>query len=179
VVPNDATGENIILTGFMGTGKSTVGRIVADLLDYDFLDTDSVIESRYGTVPEIFAEHGEEGFRDVEHKVAMDLADRSGLVIATGGGLMLNPDNVAVLSSSGRVFCLVANADEIYDRLRNSRKERPLIQVDNPMQRIIELMGERKDRYDQFPQVQTDGRTQNEVAAEIAQRMSEPNTARY
>ncbi len=173
-MPNDATGENIILTGFMGTGKSTVGRIVADILDYDFLDTDSVVESRYGTVSEIFAEHGESGFRELEHKVAMDLADRTGLVIATGGGLMLNPDNVAVLSASGRVFCLVADPEEIYRRLANSRKERPLIQVENPRERINELLAERQERYDQFPQIETDGRTQEEVADEIARRMTEP-----
>ena len=78
--------RNLVLTGFMGTGKTTVGRILADRLGYGFVDTDEVIESRAGPIPEIFDRDGEEAFREMERSVARELSGRTGLVIATGGG---------------------------------------------------------------------------------------------
>ncbi|MCY4663604.1 MAG: hypothetical protein OXC00_02945, partial [Acidimicrobiaceae bacterium] len=86
-----AVQKNVVLTGFMGTGKTTVGRILAEHLGFDFVDTDAVIESRAGPIPEIFERAGEPGFRELERSVARELAGRTGLVIATGGGGGVGP----------------------------------------------------------------------------------------
>ena len=99
--------RNLVLTGFMGTGKTTVGRILAERLGYTFVDTDEVIESRAGPISEIFEQRGEAGFRVLERDVARELADRRGLVIATGGRMMLDPTCRACLEPAADVVCLV------------------------------------------------------------------------
>jgi len=172
--------SNIVLTGFMGTGKSTVGRNLADHLGFEFVDTDVVIEERHGPITEIFAERGEAAFRAIECSLAAELADRSKLVIATGGRMMLDPDNVATLGRSGRVFCLVADVDEIHRRVAADAKrvERPLLAVPDPRARIAELLAERSDGYDRFVQVATDGRPPEEIATEIAAMAAESDNAR-
>ena len=121
--------RNIVLTGFMGTGKTTVGRLLAEQLGYEFVDTDVVIEQRHGKIADVFRSVGEEAFRNIERELAAELADRVRLVISTGGRMMLDPQNVANLSRNGRVFCLVATPDEIVDRVTNdpSPIERPLL----------------------------------------------------
>ena len=126
--------RNIVLTGFMGTGKTTVGRLLAERLGYEFVDTDSLIEQRHGTIAEIFRSRGEDAFRQIERELAAELGDRQGLVISTGGRLMLDPRNVASLSRNGRVFCLVATPDEILDRIVKDEAgiERPLLSVPDP-----------------------------------------------
>ena len=101
--------KNIIFTGFMGTGKTTVGKLVAEKLGRQFIDTDELIEERQGmSIPEIFKHLGEAAFRTMEADIAQELGKKEGLVISTGGRLMLDPSNVAALSVNGRVFCLVA-----------------------------------------------------------------------
>ncbi len=101
--------DNIILTGFMGTGKSTVGRLLAGRMGREFVDTDDLIAQRDGrSIADIFNDDGETHFRDLEAQVAAELAERRGLVIATGGRLMLDPDNAAALGATGPVFCLSA-----------------------------------------------------------------------
>ncbi|MGH9134897.1 MAG: shikimate kinase, partial [Ilumatobacteraceae bacterium] len=100
--------RNIVLTGFMGTGKTTVGRLLAEQLGFEFVDTDQVIEQRHGAIAEVFRVMGEDAFRRIERELAAELADRERLVISTGGRMMLDPQNVASLSRNGRVFCLVA-----------------------------------------------------------------------
>lgn len=121
---------NIILTGFMGTGKSTVGRILAGALDYNFEDSDQIIEARAGmTIPEIFQQKGEEAFRRMESEVAMELALRQGQVIATGGRLMLDGANAATLGGSGMVFCLKATPEEILSRVAADDNDRPLLDL--------------------------------------------------
>lgn len=156
---------NIVLTGFMGTGKTTVGKKLAQQLDYAFVDTDELIQERAGkTVPEIFQEMGEVAFREMEGAVARELADRQGMVISTGGRLMLDPGNAAALSRTGRVFCLVATPEEILDRVtRDTTHERPLLAVPDPMERIVELMQQRQEDYGQFPQMVTSEKTPDAV----------------
>ena len=109
--------NNLILTGFMGTGKTTVGRLVAEKLGREFVDTDLVIEERHGPIQEIFDRQGESAFRDIERALAGELGQRNGLVIATGGRLLLDPENFRLLSENGRIFCLVATPEEIYQRV--------------------------------------------------------------
>ena len=110
--------QNVVLTGFMGTGKSTVGRLLAARLDYVFVDTDELIVARDGrSIADIFREDGQAVFRRWESRIAQELAGQSGLVIATGGRLMLDETNAAALAENGRVFCLTAAPETILARL--------------------------------------------------------------
>ena len=153
----------------MGTGKTTVGRLLATELGFEFVDTDEVIEERHGPIATIFSEHGESRFREIEREVAAELAARSGLVIATGGRLMLDLVNVAALSQNGRVFCLVATPDEILKRvLADEMVERPLLAGRDPYERIMELLAEREQGYRRFAQVATGSRSPKTIATEIA-----------
>lgn len=155
---------NIVLTGFMGTGKSTVGRLVAERLGRRFVDTDTLIESRHGPIPDLFAEHGEAHFRTLEREVAVELAGDRCLVVSTGGRTMLDPANEATLGASGTVLCLVASVDELVARLRDEAAHRPLLGEGDPAERIASLLAERAVGYGRFRQIDTDGRTPGEVA---------------
>ncbi len=167
--------HNLVLTGFMGTGKTTVGREVALKLDMEFVDSDELIESRHGPIATIFEQQGEEAFREIERAVAIELGKRQGLVISTGGRMVLDPVALTELVRHGRVFCLVATPNEIHRRVTNEQlgTNRPLLDVDDPMARIIELMAERADAYGRFPQVVTDRRHPAGIAEELASRWRE------
>lgn len=164
-----STKNNVVLTGFMGTGKTTVGKLLAAQLGYAFVDTDDLIEARQGrSIPQIFAELGEAAFRQMERELAEELATRDGLVIATGGRLMLDPVNAAALGRSGRVFCLVATPQEILARLAaDTEHPRPLLAGANPDRRIVELLEARREGYGRFLQVQTGGRSPQDIAGEL------------
>jgi shikimate kinase len=170
--------SNLILTGFMGTGKTTVGRLVAEKLGREFVDTDLVIEERHGPIQEIFDRQGESGFRDIERALAAELGRRKSLVIATGGRMLLDSDNFRVLSEHGQVFCLVASPEEIYRRVAgdSSRVNRPLLEVADPKQRIIELLDERRPDYARFTQLMTDQIEPAVIAQELADLWSEHHT---
>jgi len=171
--------DNLILTGFMGTGKTTVGRLVAQKLGREFVDTDLVIEERSGPIHEIFEQQGESAFRDIERALARELGQRNGLVIATGGRMLLDPENFQVLSQNGRIFCLVATPEEIYDRVTGDpdRVDRPLLEVADRKQRIIELLDERAADYARFPQLTTDHIEPDVIAQELADLWSGQGTA--
>jgi len=119
---------NIVLAGFMGVGKSTVGRVLADRLRWQFVDTDEEIVSRFGmTIPEIFEQHGEAGFRRYEDIVCQSVSARDAHVIATGGGMVINPTNRALLSATGMLVYLHADVEAIRTRLGAIAKSgRPL-----------------------------------------------------
>jgi shikimate kinase len=163
------TEQNLVLTGFMGTGKTPVGKVLAEKLAMECVDTDAEIEARHGPIPEIFTEHGEDAFRQFEREMAAELGERSGLVIATGGKMMLEPTNVDALGRHGVIFCLVAAPDEILARV--TRKpgwtERPLLAAHDPRQRIVDLLTERTDGYAQFTQITTDDASPDAIADEI------------
>ena len=155
---------NVVLTGFMATGKTTIGKRLAEHLGYEFVDTDRFIEDRCGrTVADIFQEKGEAAFRVMETEVARELGKREGLVIATGGGLVLNPVNVEPLEKKGRIFCLVAIPMDILERASHDAVLRPLIQGANPLACITELMQDRNAVYRHFTQVETSGKTPDQV----------------
>ncbi len=160
---------NIILTGFMGSGKTTVGNLLAKQLGYDFVDTDHLIEERVGmTVQELFRTQGETVFRDMEAAVAQELGAKEGLVVSTGGRLMLDPGNAKSLGDSGRVFCLVATPEEIFKRVStDGEAKRPLLETANPMDRIIGLMQEREAGYGQFSQMFTTAKSPDEVTKNL------------
>lgn len=161
---------NIILTGFMATGKTTVGRLLAAQLGYDFVDTDELIEARSGQpIAEIFREKGEAAFREMEAAIARELGDKEGLVVSTGGRLMLDAANAAALSRRGRVFCLVATPEEIMERVEgDTNVRRPLLKVPNPIERIVELMQQREENYGRFPQMVTSDKIPEEVTSVLS-----------
>jgi shikimate kinase len=160
--------QNIALCGFMGTGKTSVGRIVAEQLRFAFLDTDTVIEARAGkTVAEIFAEQGEAAFREWERRIAKELEMRDHSVIATGGGFIVNPDNLASLKQHALVVCLWASPDTIWSRVK-SQNNRPLLNEADPLEKIRRLLAERAPCYKQADVLlSTELRSPREVAQQV------------
>ncbi len=139
--------KNIILVGFMGTGKTAVGKALARRFKMEFVDMDDLIEEREGMkIPDIFASKGEPYFRKVEKEVAKEASARSSLVIAAGGGVVIDEENVKNLRSSGVMVCLTATADKIFDRIKASTR-RPLLNVSDPKEKISELLAKRAAYY--------------------------------
>ena len=157
--------RNIVLVGFMGTGKSATGKVLAKRLGREFVDMDSVIEQRQGKpIPAIFAEQGEPYFRQLERALVQELAARGGLVIAPGGGIVLNPENIKDFSRTGLVVCLRATPEMILKRVGNDTN-RPLLQGGDKLQKIKDLLGKRQALYDAIPaSVETDGQTPEDTA---------------
>ena len=170
--------RNIALCGFMGTGKSSVGRLVAEQLRFAFLDTDTVIEARAGkTIAQIFAEQGEAAFRELEEKIVKELELRDRTVISTGGGLVVNPDNMASLKQHAFVVCLWARAETIYERVKN-QNHRPLLQEAKPLEKIRELLTERTPFYKQANVLlNTEIRSPREVAQQVLHQFRLARTA--
>lgn len=142
--------KSIVITGFMGTGKTTVGKRLSDEYNLKFIDTDELIEKKAGdkTVSEIFAEFGEPYFRNLEKDVIREIAEKKGAVIATGGGAIVDEENLAILRrSSFIIICLTARPDVILLRTRNEKGVRPLLNADNPLTNIEELLKKRDDAY--------------------------------
>ena len=160
--------HNLALVGFMGTGKSAVGRIIADALQFEFVDTDALIEVQSGrTISEIFAQAGEPVFRKLEEQVVEQLPSRERLVIATGGGLVMNPANLTSLKTHALVVCLWASAETIWERVR-SQTHRPLLQTADPLGKIKQLLAERGPTYRQADVlVHTGLRSPREVALQV------------
>lgn len=139
----------IVLTGFMGTGKSVVGRRLAERLALPFIDLDNTIEAAAGmAIPEIFASEGESGFRRRERELIAGLANRGGCVVATGGGAVLDPENLRNLRTGAMLVCLVAEPTVILQRLGNDA-HRPLLQAPDRLARIRELLEQRAHAYAQ------------------------------
>jgi shikimate kinase len=159
---------NLALIGFMGTGKTSVGRLVAELLDFEYLDTDEMIQSDTGrTISEIFKADGEPAFRALEEKAVVDLAARAKTLIATGGGLPMNPKNLDSLRTHALVVCLWASPEKIWERVKN-QSHRPLLHDPNPQVKIRELLAAREPFYKQADVLlNTELRAVREVAQQI------------
>ncbi len=169
----------IVLTGFMGTGKSTVGRIVAERLGVPFVDTDAEIEREHGRIADIFAELGEARFRQLEREMVDELVARNErLVIATGGGMLVDPANAAKLAATGSIYTLTAEPDEIVRRVEAAgAAERPLLDGPDASGRVRQLLADRAEVYAQFPQIATGGRRPEAIADEIIAVASGPAKA--
>lgn len=161
--------SNIVLTGFMGTGKTAVGRAVAHILGREFIDMDESIAARAGKqVSRIFAEDGEEAFRRMERELCRELSEREDLVIATGGGALVDLENRALMMRTGTVICLTASTDETVRRLHKADgPARPLLGEDPPAA-VDRLLDARRDTYDSFPwRIDTTELTIDEVAHNV------------
>ena len=163
--------NNIILTGFMGCGKTSVGKRLASLLDIAFLDTDELIEKEEGkSISDIFASDGEKAFRNMETECICRLLrqKKEPAVISVGGGLAVREENRRLLRELGTVVYLKVSPDTVYRRLKNDVK-RPLLQGENPRGRIEDLMNARKECYEQGAEVVilADVKTFEEIMNEI------------
>lgn len=159
----------------MGAGKSTVGRFLADKLHYQFLDSDHVIEDKTGaTIPMIFDIEGESGFRAREKSAIDDLTQQSEIVLATGGGAILNPDNRKNLRSRGFVVYLKSSVDSLVQRTRHDRN-RPLLQTEKPEQVLKKLIEERGPLYEEVSDlvIQTEQVSVHRVVKQILDKLAE------
>jgi len=164
----DAPVKNIFLVGFMGAGKTAVGKVLAGKTGYEYRDADKIAETKAGmTVTEIFAARGEEGFRELESEILASLAKGERQVVSTGGGAVMRPANIETMKNGGVIVYLKASPETIWERVRHS-KTRPLLQVENPFERVKELLSKREHLYELADAiVATDGRTPAEIAGEI------------
>lgn len=162
--------HNLALIGFMGVGKSTVGRLCAKQLGYTFLDSDAVIAERAGCpVAQFFAERGEAAFRALEREVIAELAARPGIVLSTGGGVVLDAANVANLRAGGLVVLLTASVEVVLRRV-GDRNSRPLLaSASDPRARVLQLLAERAPYYERAAhcRVETTDRRPGQVAAQV------------
>lgn len=160
---------NVYLIGMMGSGKSVTGRALAGMLDAAFVDFDTEIEIKEGrTIPEIFTQSGEPYFRDVESAVLEDIAKKNHQVVATGGGVILRPENVKRMKETGTVVLLEASAKTLWQRLQYS-KGRPLLNKPDPFGALTQILSDRELLYEKacHISVPTDGKTAEDVAREI------------
>jgi len=139
--------QNIILTGFMGTGKSTVGQELARQLDWPFVDMDTLIEARQGMpIRRLFETRGEAAFRRLESDLCRELAARRRHVIATGGGALIDPANLQAMSAGNLVICLGCRPEVLWRRL-SADSDRPLLDADDRRARILSLLAARQPAY--------------------------------
>src|SRR5215469_8871743 len=161
--------HNIVLVGFMGSGKSSVGREIARRCELRFVDTDSIIRQKYRkSIADIFASFGEPTFRDEEHRTLQELQNARRVVLATGGGVVLQPRNHPLLRSLGVVVWLTANEEVIWERVSRNQS-RPLLHTEDPRTTMRNLMSMRYPLYGSVADVtvETSGLTHQEVADRV------------
>ncbi len=160
--------KNIIITGFMGTGKSVVAKELARKLKMEYVDMDQVIEKQQGlTIPDIFTKYGEKYFREQENKLVKELSKKENMVISTGGGTLISSDNTRILSQKGKMICLYADSQAIYNRVKR-KNNRPLLNGENILDKINHLLKERKKVYDNIKwKIDTTNFTTQEVVDKI------------
>lgn len=140
--------QNIYLVGFMGTGKTAAGRELAKGLKFEFVDLDDlIVRKEKRTIAEIFSQDGEPYFRKVEKETLKEISSQENQVVSCGGGIVLDPENIALMKQSGRLIALTARPEVIFERSKKG-VHRPLLNVANPLSRIIELLNIRKPYYE-------------------------------
>ncbi len=167
--------NNIILIGPMGSGKSTIGQLLAQRLNRDFVDSDHYIEAKTGVdIPRIFDIEGEEGFRVRETKALKELTERNNLVLATGGGSVTREENRKMIRAAGFIIFLDTSVNQQLERLKHDKK-RPLLQTENPRERLEALLSERKPIYLEMAdlRIPTDRKFARKVANEIIPQLPE------
>ena len=165
---------NVVLIGYRGTGKSTVGKIVAARLGRELLSTDTEIVKLAGqTIPQIVEQHGWEYFRDLETKMCQGLAGKDGLVLDTGGGAILRPQNVDMLKRTGKLFWLTASVETIAKRIGSDTQRPSLTGTKSFIDEIQDVLRERAPKYQAAADhvIETEGKSVSQVADEILARL--------
>ena len=164
---------NIILTGFMGSGKTAVGKRLAKRLGYTSLDTDLLIEEKTGkSISDIFSKDGEDYFRDIETLILTELTGINDHVIATGGGIVTRKENIRRLRELGFIIWLKASPETIFKRV-STKTHRPLLKVDNPLEQIKRLMSQREQSYSEADlTIDTDGLEVDETVDIIIKKVA-------
>ena len=159
--------KNIVLVGFMGTGKTTVGELLAKQTGMPLVDMDALIMERAGkTINDIFANEGEPHFRNLEREMAQERAAKKNLVISTGGGIVLNPDNISNFEQTGLTVCLLASPETVLERVKHDTT-RPLLAGDKETQ-IIQLLKTRRPLYESVThKIDTNGLAPETIATAI------------
>jgi shikimate kinase len=172
--------RSIVLIGFMGAGKSSVGRCLARRTGLARVDTDEIVAARFKlSIPEIFSKHGEKAFRDAETETLRELSlDRPGIVV-TGGGILLQPENAELLRLLGTIVWLTADEGVLFERATR-RRERPLLESENPREKFSELLRTREPLYASAAdfRVDTSSLTHDEVAELIQNKIEEATAIR-
>ncbi len=165
---------NIVLFGFMGTGKSAVAQVLARRMNLRWVDMDREIETQQGmSVEKIFEKHGEKFFREQERFLVQELIKQDGLVVSTGGGVVLDEANIRDFLAWGCCICLNANSQVIFERTRH-RQDRPLLKDKDPMMKIQELLKSRESYYLKIPiQIDTSDRSLHDVIGTILHLLDE------
>ena len=166
--------KNIVLTGFMGTGKTAVGRRLAMLLNMELIDVDTEIEkSQQMTINEIFRQFGEPRFREIETEMIQKLSERKDVIISTGGGAVLKQKNMDALRKQGIIICLMASPQTILKRTSHN-SNRPLLKVEDPFEKIKELLNFRRPFYEKADiLIDTEDKTPLQIAEEIIDKIKD------
>jgi len=164
--------KNIVLTGFMGTGKTAVGMELERLLNMKLIDVDTEIEkSEKITINEIFKQFGEPRFREIETEMIRKLSYQKNVVISTGGGAVLKQENMEILRQNGVIVCLIATPETILNRTSKSN-DRPLLKVEDPFAKINELLNFRRPFYEKADiMIDTENKTPLQIAEEIIEKV--------
>lgn len=167
--------KNIFLIGFMGVGKSTIAKILAQELDAKLVEMDETIEAEAGiTINEIFEKYGEDHFRQIESDLILTIGDEDASIVSCGGGVVVRPQNVENMKKSGKIVFLKATPETIYERVKNST-DRPILNGHMNVEYIAQLMEKRRALYEGAADItiETDGKTKEEICSEIICRLEE------
>lgn len=165
---------NIMLIGFMGTGKSTIAHKLKEKLNIEQIEMDALIAEEAGmSIPEIFEKYGEEYFRDLETKMLEKFQDRKPVVVSCGGGAVLRDKNIEIMKGQGKIVLLTAKPETIFERVRYSN-DRPVLNGNMNVEYIAELMEKRRARYELAADIviTTDGKTVEDICQEIIDSIS-------
>lgn len=165
--------NNIFLIGFMGSGKSTIGRFLQKELNMELVEMDArIVEEQGMSINDIFAEKGEDYFRDLESRLVLDLNNEGNTIVSCGGGVVIRPENVENMKKNGKIVFLSATPDTIYERVKNST-ERPILNGHMNVEYIAGLMEKRRALYENAAdiRIETDGKTRDEICKEIIDKL--------
>lgn len=171
----DRLNSNIVLIGFMGTGKSTIAEFLKNTLNMEVVEMDQLIATREGmSISKIFEIHGEEYFRDLETNLLIEMQSKSNVVISCGGGTPMRERNVAEMKKNGNVVLLTAKPETILERVKDNH-DRPLLENNKNVSYIEELLEKRRPKYEAAADfvIETDQKSAAEICEEIIQKLRE------
>ena len=168
--------SNIYFIGFMGTGKSTISKYMADITSYEEIDTDyEIVKKENMSIPEIFETYGEDYFRNLETKFLQKMQKRKRCIVSCGGGMVLRKENVTLMKKNGVIVLLTATPETVLERVKNG-KDRPVLNGHMNVAYIEELMEARREHYEAAGEIviATDGREAVEMAKELKKNLESP-----